>query len=88
MQMAHADHSNFASANGGHPQNAAFSRPGSSAGAVRSVGAPAARDGFGNRNEVNTRQGNQQARINGGVNSGQLTPGETQEPGESRLEHP
>ncbi|MEI9978741.1 MAG: YXWGXW repeat-containing protein [Edaphobacter sp.] len=28
MQMAHADRSNFASVNGGHPQNAAFSRPG------------------------------------------------------------
>jgi hypothetical protein len=77
VQMAHADRSNFASANGGHPVNAAFSRPGSTAGAVRSVGAPAARDGFGHANEVNTRQGNQQARINSGVNSGQLTPGET-----------
>ncbi len=28
MQMARADRSNFASVNGGHPQNAAFSRPG------------------------------------------------------------
>jgi hypothetical protein len=28
MQTAHADRSNFASVNGGHPQNAAFSRPG------------------------------------------------------------
>jgi hypothetical protein len=28
MQMAHADRSNFASVNGGRPQNAAFSRPG------------------------------------------------------------
>jgi hypothetical protein len=28
MEMAHADRSNFASVNGGHPQNAAFSRPG------------------------------------------------------------
>jgi hypothetical protein len=77
IQMAHADRGNFASANGGHPVNAAFSRPGSTAGAVRSIGAPATRDGFGNRNEVNTRQGNQQSRINGGVNSGQMTPGET-----------
>jgi hypothetical protein len=64
MQMAHADHSNFASANGGHPQNVAMSRVG-------------ARDGFGHANEVNARQGNQQSRINNGVNSGQLTPGET-----------
>jgi len=28
VQMASADRSNFASVNGGHPQNAAFSRPG------------------------------------------------------------
>jgi hypothetical protein len=77
FQAAQANHANFASANGGHPAMAAFSRPGSTAGAVRSVGAPAARDGFGHANEVNTRQGNQQARINSGVNSGQLTPGET-----------
>ena len=35
------------------------------------------RDGFGHANEVNTRQGNQQARVNQGVRSGQLTPGET-----------
>ena len=40
-------------------------------------GAPGARDGFGHANEVNARQGNQQQRINSGVNSGQLTPGET-----------
>ena len=77
VQTAHMDRSNFASANGGHPANAAFSRPGSSAGAVRSIGAPATRDGFGHANEVNTRQGNQQSRINQGVNSGQMTPGET-----------
>ena len=32
VQMAHADRSNFASVNGGHPQNAAFSRPGVRAG--------------------------------------------------------
>ena len=68
--------------------NAAFSRPGSTQGAVRSIGAPGTRDGFGNRNEVNTRQGNQQARINGGVNSGpDDAEGETAERGESRLEH-
>jgi hypothetical protein len=41
------------------------------------MGAPGTRDGFGHANEVNTRPGNQQARINAGVNSGQLTPGET-----------
>jgi hypothetical protein len=40
------------------------------------IGTPAQRDGFGHANEVNTRQGNQQARINNGVRSGQMTPGE------------
>ncbi len=77
FQAAQSNRANFASANGGHPTNAAFSRPGSTVGAVRSVGSPATRDGFGHANEVNTRQGNQQARINNGVNSGQMTPGET-----------
>jgi hypothetical protein len=74
--MAHADHSNFASANGGHPQNAAFARVGATTG-VAARGANPSRDGFGHANEVNTRQGNQQSRINNGVRSGQLTPGET-----------
>jgi hypothetical protein len=50
------------SANGGHPGITA---------------AASTRDGFGRGNEVNTREGNQQSRINQGVRSGQLTPGET-----------
>jgi hypothetical protein len=50
------------SANGGHPGT---------------VAAATTRDGFGHANEVNARQGNQQSRINNGVRSGQLTPGET-----------
>ena len=87
VQAAHANHANFASANGGHPVNAAFSRPGSTAGAVRSVGAPASRDGFGHANEVNTRQGNQQSRINNGVRFGATDAGRDAEPGESRLQH-
>ena len=37
--------------------------------------APTTRAGFGN--QVNARQGNEQQRINQGVRSGQLTPGET-----------
>ena len=77
MTLAHSDHSNFASANGGHPQNAAFARVGATSGAVAARGANPSRDGFGHANEVNTRQGNQQSRINNGVRSGQLTPGET-----------
>lgn len=43
----------------------------------RSQAANNSRDGFGHRNEVNARQGNQQQRITQGVRSGQLTPGET-----------
>jgi hypothetical protein len=77
FQAAQSNRANFASANGGHPSMAAFSRPGSTAGAVAARGANPTRDGFGHANEVNTRQGNQQSRINQGVNSGQLTPGET-----------
>ena len=41
------------------------------------MGANAGRDGFGHANEVNARQGDQQQRINQGVRSGQMTPGET-----------
>ena len=52
----------FASVNGGRPATPAAST---------------VRDGFGRGNEVNARQGNQQQRINQGVNNGQLTPGET-----------
>ncbi len=79
FQNAQANRANFASANGGHPAMAAMQRPGSTQGAVPARGATATdRDGFGNANQVNARQGNQQQRINQGVNSGQLTPGETQ----------
>jgi hypothetical protein len=81
FQAAQQNRANFASANGGHPAMAAFERPGSTAGAVAARGANPAlathRDGFGTGNEVNARQGNQQSRINNGVRSGQLTPGET-----------
>ena len=82
FQNASQNRANFASANGGHPAMAAFQRPGSTAGAVPARGAAGApgggaRDGFGHANEVNARQGNQQQRINQGVNSGQMTPGET-----------
>ena len=77
FQAAQSNRANFASANGGHPAMAAFSRPGSTAGAVAARGANPSRDGFGHGNEVNSREGNQQSRINAGVRSGQLTPGET-----------
>jgi len=45
--------------------------------AFRNQATQNARDGFGHGNEVNSREGNQQQRINQGVRSGQLTPGET-----------
>lgn len=77
FQAAQGNRANFASANGGHPAYAALQRPGMTQSAVPARGANPARDGFGHANEVNARQGNQQQRINGGVNQGQLTPGET-----------
>ena len=77
FQAAQANRANFAAANGGHPVMAALQRPGQTQGAVTARGANVARDGFGHANEVNARQGNQQQRINQGVNQGQLTPGET-----------
>ena len=77
FQAAQTNRANFASANGGHPAMAAIPRPGVTQGAVAARGATPARDGFGHANEVNARQGNQQQRINQGVKSGQLTPGET-----------
>ena len=61
-QQAASNPSQFAKNNGGRPTTTAAS---------------STRDGFGHANEVNARQGNQQARINQGVKSGQLTPGET-----------
>lgn len=77
FQAAQQNRANFATANGGHPAMAALPRPGMSQGAVPARGANVTRDGFGHANEVNARQGNQQQRINQGVNQGQLTPGET-----------
>ena len=58
------------SANGGRPGVTAAQSP-------QAFRQQAQRDGFGHANEVNSRQGNQQSRINQGVRSGQLTPGET-----------
>jgi hypothetical protein len=86
MQQQHfnaaaQDRGQLFSANHGNPQMAAARTPQEFTNHVNSI--PAAqrvsttRDGFGHANEVNARQGNQQQRINQGVNSGQLTPGET-----------
>jgi hypothetical protein len=62
FQSAYANRAQYASINGGRPATTAFQGN---------------RAGFGYRNEVNTREGNQQSRIEQGVRSGQLTPGET-----------
>ncbi len=51
----------YARENGGHPETPALSTN---------------RSGFGDGNEVNTRQGNQQSRIDHGVEGGGITPGE------------
>jgi hypothetical protein len=86
MQQQHfnaaaQDRGQLFSANHGNPQMAAARTPQEFSNHVNSLPAAnrvnPARDGFGHANEVNTRQGNQQARINQGVRSGQLTPGET-----------
>ncbi len=76
FQNAMSNRANFASANGGHPQLAAQTHIGTAQGAVPSRGFQTNRSGFGNANQVNTRQGNQQSRIDNGVRSGQMTPGE------------
>lgn len=86
FQNAMNNRQNFASANGGHPQLAAQTHIGTTQGAVGAAGArpnpyqnpnlQTNRSGFGNANQVNTRQGNQQSRIDNGVRSGQMTPGE------------
>ena len=79
FQTAAANPAQRFSANGGRPAVTAAATPQAfhqQAAARGTVGAPVQRDGFGNRNEVNTRQGNQQARVNNGVRDGQMTPGE------------
>jgi hypothetical protein len=77
FETAHNTPAQRFSANAGHPTVVAARTPQAFHQQAAHIGTPAQRDGFGNRNEVNTRQGNQQARINNGVRSGQLTPGET-----------
>jgi hypothetical protein len=62
FRSAYGNRAQYASVNGGRPATAAFE---------------ANRAGFGHGNEVNTRQGNQQSRVEQGVRSGELTPGET-----------
>ncbi len=79
-QVAHEQHFG-ATANQASFRQQAASNPGqrfsANGGRPAVLGTPSTRDGFGHANEVNTHQGNQQARVNNGVNSGQMTPGET-----------
>jgi hypothetical protein len=71
FQTAAASPQQRFSANGGRPATVAAATP------AAFHQQAATRDGFGHANEVNARQGNQQQRINQGVRSGQMTPGET-----------
>ena len=77
FETAHNTPAQRFAANGGRPGVMAASTPAAFHQQAAHLGTPAQRDGFGTRNEVNTRQGNQQSRINNGVRDGQLTPGET-----------
>ncbi len=79
MQAAHEQHVGV-TANQQQFRQQAANNPGqrfsANGGRPAVLGTPSTRDGFGHANEVNTRQGNQQARVANGVNSGQMTPGE------------
>ncbi len=76
FQTAAATPAQRFNSNGGHPGVTAAASPAAFKAQAAHIGTPAQRDGFGSRNEVNNRQGNQQARINNGVRSGQMTSGE------------
>jgi hypothetical protein len=78
MQMAHADRNNFASMNGGHPQNAAFSRPGVRAENQQSRIAQGVRSGqmtAGETRNVENREAsiNHQVAADRAANGGHLT---------------
>jgi hypothetical protein len=84
VQMAHADHSNFASANGGHPQNAAMSRVGVRANNQQQRIAQGVRSGQMTAGETRNVEGreasiNHQAAADRAANGGKLTPAERQQ---------
>jgi hypothetical protein len=84
MTMAHADHSNFASANGGHPQNAAIPRVGARAGDQQQRIAQGVRSGQMTAGETRNVEGreasiNHQVRTDRAANGGTMTPQERQQ---------
>ena len=84
MQMAHADRSNFASVNGGRPQNAAFSRPGVRAENQQDRIAQGVRSGqmtAGETRNVENREAsiNHQVATDRAANGGHLTQQERQQ---------
>src|SRR5260370_35284939 len=84
MQMAHADRSNFASVNGGRPQNAAFSRPGVRAENQQQRIAQGVRSGQMTAGETRNVEGreasiNRQVANDRAANGGHLTAQENQQ---------
>jgi hypothetical protein len=84
MEMAHADRSNFASVNGGHPQNAAFSRPGVRAENQQQRIAQGVRSGQMTAGETRNVEGreasiNHQVAADRAANGGHLTAQEHQQ---------
>ncbi|HEY4382724.1 MAG TPA: YXWGXW repeat-containing protein [Acidobacteriaceae bacterium] len=84
VQIAHADHSNFASANGGHPQYAAMSRVGARANNQQQRVAQGVRSGQMTAGETRNVEGreasiNHEVRTDRQANGGALTPQERQQ---------
>jgi hypothetical protein len=84
MQIAHADRSNFASVNGGRPQNAAFSRPGARAENQQQRIAQGVRSGQMTAGETRNVEGreasiNRQVAADRAANGGHLTAQEHQQ---------
>jgi hypothetical protein len=84
MQMAHSDRGNFASVNGGRPQNAAFSRPGERAVNQQERVAQGVRSGqmtAGETRNIENREASihNQAANDRAANGGHLTAQEHQE---------
>ena len=84
VQMAHADRNNFASANGGHPQNAAMSRVGVRANNQQQRIAQGVRSGQMTAGETRNVEGreasiNHQVATDRAANGGKLTPQERQQ---------
>ena len=84
VQMAHADHANFASANGGHPQNAAISRVGARANNQQQRVAQGVHSGQMTAGETHNVEGreasiNHQVATDRSANGGRMTPQERQQ---------